>query len=102
APTIRQAVPSSPSEPAAAVPSPEEQALGLVARAEAHLAAGRLDQAVDAAAHAVALRVRLDVTLPVHARALEAQGDGVAALDVWSQAVDAAPEDAANSAEMGR
>ena len=95
-------MPSSPSEPTSATPSPEEQALELVARAEAHLAAGRLDQAVDAAAHAVALRARLDVTLPAHARALEAQGDGVAALDVWSQAVEAAPEAAANSAEMGR
>jgi tetratricopeptide (TPR) repeat protein len=96
-------VPSSPTEPAAgAGPSPEEQALELAARAQAHLDGGRLDQAVHAASQGAALRVRLDVTLPMLARALEAQGDGVAALEIWSQAVDAVPDDAANSAEMGR
>jgi len=96
-------VPPSPPEPAERAPNPtEREVLELVARAEAHLAAERLDQAAHTAIQAAALRARLDLTLPLLARTLEAQGDGVAALDIWGQALDALPDDPAPGAEMGR
>jgi tetratricopeptide (TPR) repeat protein len=101
--TIRQAVPPRPTEPAAEPPTPAEtEALALAARAQAHFAAGQMDLAIHLANQAVALRVRPEVTLPALARMLEAGGDAIAALDRWGEALEAAPDDADISREMGR
>jgi tetratricopeptide (TPR) repeat protein len=102
-PTIRQAVPPRPTEPAPDPPSPaDDEALAMVARAQAHVQAGELDLAVHVATQAAALRARPDVTLPALARILEAQGEAIAALDAYGQALAAAPDVAEISREMGR
>ena len=74
----------------------------MVARAQAHVQAGELDLAVHVATQAAALRARPDVTLPALARILEAQGEAIAALDAYGQALAAAPDVAEISREMGR
>nr|MEA2797290.1 hypothetical protein [Phenylobacterium sp.] len=64
--------------------------------------AGRLDEAVQVSLRAVGLQVDLKRTLPALARAMEAQGDLTAALEVYRQVMALEPESPAISGEMGR
>lgn len=70
--------------------------------AEELLQAGRFDQAVEVSLRARGLQVDLERTLPALARALEAQGDFTAAIEVYRQATARQPNSPAISGEMGR
>jgi tetratricopeptide (TPR) repeat protein len=94
-------VPPNPSDPAEAS-ADEGEVLELLARAEAQLAAEQFDVAIQTARQAADLKVRLDIALPTLARIFEGQGDLIAALDAYEQAVEAAPQDPAISLAMGR
>ena len=94
---------SSPNEPEkGAGDAGVRDASSLMDEAEAELAAGHADEAADLALRAAATKVAPARALPLLARTREAQGDLTAALDVWSQAMDAAPKDPQISGETGR
>ena len=78
------------------------EAQALAHEADELRRAGRFDEAVEVSLRAVGLQVGLERTLPVLARAMEANGDFSGALEIYRQAMALTPGDPAVSADRGR
>jgi tetratricopeptide (TPR) repeat protein len=96
-------VPTSPTEHTADVGQGGlAEAQALMDEAVELLQAGRFDEAVQVSLRAASLQVDRERTLPALARALEAQGDLTAALEVYRQAMALRSDSPAISGDMGR